>query len=289
MLWDGKFPGRIILILEAHQMHLAISHTTTYTYETSATYSVQCLRLTPPIFEGQNILTWTIKVPGIEKAASFRDGFGNLVHVVTFHDKHTRISIEARGVVETQDLNGVVRGLHDPFPLRNFLRVTDSTTPDEAIYDLAMRSKENTPLQTLHTLMANLNTALHYEVGSTHTQTTAAEALSLKRGVCQDYAHIFIAAARLLKLPARYVNGYFLISGTQDPSYAHHGWVEAWVEGLGWVGFDATNLTCPTDKYVRLATGLDAQSAAPIRGTRRGGEKEALDVRVEVQQQVGQQ
>jgi len=72
-------------------------------------------------------------------------------------------------------------------------------------------------------------------------------------------------------------------------SRAHHAWAEAWVEVLGWLGFDPANGLCPTDRYIRLACGLDSSSAAPIRGTRRGGVEEVLDVVVEVQQQSAQQ
>jgi transglutaminase-like putative cysteine protease len=97
-----------------------------------------------------------------------------------------------------------------------------------------------------------------------------------------------LLAARVLGVPARYVNGYFLTE-TDEPSEAHHAWAEAYIEGLGWLGFDPANGICPTDHYVRLACGLDAGSAAPIRGTRRGGTDEVLDVLVEVQQQSAQQ
>lgn len=103
-----------------------------------------------------------------------------------------------------------------------------------------------------------------------------------------QHAHVFISAARVLDIPARYVNGDF-ISGIEGPSDAHHAWTEAGVDGLGWAGFDATNLTCPTERYVRFACGLDAATAAPVRGLQRGGRNEALDVVVEVEQQGGQQ
>ena len=94
----------------------------------------------------------------------------------------------------------------------------------------------------------------------------------------------FAAAARTLAIPARYVTGY-LVLGEQGTAEAHHAWAETWVEGLGWVGFDVANRVCPTDCYVRLAAGLDARYAAPIIGSRRGGETETLDVSVTVQQQ----
>ena len=124
--------------------------------------------------------------------------------------------------------------------------------------------------------------------GATNTHTSAAEALADGKGVCQDHAHIFIAAARTLGIPARYITGYLVLS-EQDTSDAHHAWAEAWIESLGWVGFDAANRVCPTDRYVRLACGLDASYAAPVIGTRRGGSTEKLDVSVEVQQQSAQQ
>ena len=136
--------------------------------------------------------------------------------------------------------------------------------------------------------MQRVRDEIEYEIGATSAHTTAAEALAEKKGVCQDHAHVFISAARVLGYPARYVNGYYLDGGSGE-SEASHAWAEAYVEGIGWVGFDATNCLCPTDHYVRLAWGLDAVSAAPVRGSRSGGEKEALDVVVEVQQQNNQQ
>jgi transglutaminase-like putative cysteine protease len=143
-------------------------------------------------------------------------------------------------------------------------------------------------LDRLHHLMALVRDRVAYEAGTTHAHTTAADALAEGRGVCQDHAHVFISAARVLGTPARYVNGYF-VSGGDGPSEAHHAWAEAWVEGLGWVGFDPANAMCPTDRYIRLNTGLDALSAAPVRGLRRGDSEESLDVIVEVAQQVAQQ
>ena len=106
--------------------------------------------------------------------------------------------------------------------------------------------------------------------------------------MCQDHAHIFISAARTLGVPARYITGYLLLEAP-SASEAHHAWAEAWVEGLGWVAFDVANRICPTERYVRLAAGLDAGYAAPIIGSRRGGSSEKLDVSVEVQQRSAQQ
>ena len=106
--------------------------------------------------------------------------------------------------------------------------------------------------------------------------------------MCQDHAHIFISAAREAAIPARYVTGYLLLED-QEVADAHHAWAEAWVEGLGWLAFDVANRICPTDHYVRIGAGLDAQYATPIRGSNRGGVGESLEVEVRVAQSMSQQ
>ena len=269
-------------------MLIEVRHKTTYRYAEAARYSIQSLRLEPPTFDAQRVISWSITAPGIETGLRFRDSFGNAVVLAAISGVHDGIEIEACGVVETSDCTGVARGLADTAPLRIFLRHTAITMPSPALIRLAKAAHKRNPLETLHELMRVISEAVVYEIGTSDAHTTATEALEAAKGVCQDHAHVLIAAARILGIPARYVNGYFL-SGTLAPAEAHHAWAEAWVEGLGWVGFDPANRTCPTERYVRLACGLDAASAAPIRGTQRGGSNEALDVEVEVQQQGSQQ
>lgn len=269
-------------------MLIEIRHRTSYRYAEPTRYSVQSLRLEPPTFDAQRVVSWQVTAPGIEKGMRFTDCFGNSVVLTSLAGQHDGIQIEAVGLVETTDSSGVARGLPDTAPLHIYLRHTHRTAPSPALIELARASQKRNTLETLHELMRVTGTVVAYETGTTHEHTTASDALASGRGVCQDHAHVFIAAARILGIPARYVNGYFL-AGTVAPSEAHHAWAEAWVEGLGWVGFDPANRSCPTERYVRLACGLDAASAAPIRGTQRGGVNEALDVEVEVQQQSSQQ
>ena len=126
--------------------------------------------------------------------------------------------------------------------------------------------------------------AITYQFGATGVQTPAAMALHLGRGVCQDYAHIFIACARSGGVPARFVSGHFLRSDGRSSQEAGHAWAEAYVPGLGWVGFDAANCICTTDAHARVAIGLDYLGAAPVRGTRYGGGLETLTVAVKVDQ-----
>jgi transglutaminase-like putative cysteine protease len=267
---------------------VSIGHVTRYKFSTPALYSIHCLRLTPPAFEGQRVLSWSVEMPEIERAVRFRDGFGNMSHLVSIPYPHTEIAIIARGTVETQDRAGFVRGLVETAPTRVFRRETDLTTADDAVRELCASADATDLIDRLHQLMQGVHERVAYSVGETYTQTTAAEALKLGRGVCQDHAHVFISAARHMGLPARYVSGYF-VTGDDDPAEAHHAWGEVWIDGLGWLGFDPANQVCPTDCYVRLACGLDARSAAPITGNRRGGLDEVLDVFVEVQQQSSAQ
>ena len=110
-----------------------------------------------------------------------------------------------------------------------------------------------------------------FDTSPTGTTTTAAQAFALKRGVCQDLSHIFIAAARSLGVPARYIGGHFHRSDGVTDQEAGHAWAEAHVPDLGWVAFDPTNGISATDAHVRVAVGLDYLGAAPVRGSRQGG------------------
>src|ERR1051326_4848730 len=127
-----------------------------------------------------------------------------------------------------------------------------------------------------------------FDPDPTHAATTAAEAFALKRGVCQDLTHIFLAGARSIRLPARYSGGYFHRNDGIIDQEAGHAWAEAFVPALGWVAFDPTNGISATDAHVRVAVGLDYLGAAPVRGTRFGGGGEALDVAVRVSEVGGQ-
>ncbi len=269
-------------------MLVSVSHITRYTLATPVNYSIEALRLTPPSFDAQKVVSWTIDMPHIDESVRFRDSYGNITHLVVLPKPHQEITITARGTVETRDRAGIARGLVEIAPPRVFRRDTPRTLPDDQIRALGKEIDEAEPLEQMHHLMHLIHERVEYVVGATHAATTAAEALKAGKGVCQDHAHVFISAARTMGFPARYVNGYFLTE-RDGPSEAHHAWAEVWLPGLGWVGFDPANKICPTDRYVRLACGLDAASAAPIRGTRRVGVAEALDVKVEVQQQSAQQ
>lgn len=269
-------------------MLISVQHVTRYVYEEPVGYTIQSLRLTPASFKGQRVADWQVRVTGCPSPLRFYDGLGNIVDLVTVHTPHRELLVEASGTVETTDCSGIVTGPSKSIPTRVFLKETEQTRADPAIRELALCISETEPLDKLHALAGLVRDRVEYVAGITDAHTSAAAALADGKGVCQDHAHIFISAARTLGIPARYVTGYLFIDDTQ-PSDAHHAWAEAWVDALGWIGFDVANRVCPTEQYVRLATGLDAGYAAPIVGSRRGGASEKLEVSVAVQQQSAQQ
>ncbi|MGA8396663.1 MAG: transglutaminase family protein [Pseudolabrys sp.] len=268
-------------------MRIHISHATTYTYDMPPSGVTQLLRLTPRDHEGQHVLSWRIDLSEDCLLHQHEDAFGNIIHSFTAEGPFDRLSVEVDGEVDTQDTGGLVKGAVECFPPQLFLRETSLTQPDPAIVDFAKTAQAGTNgdnLALLHALLAALNRQIAFDTDPTHTATTAAQAFALRRGVCQDITHIFVAAARSLGIPARYVGGHFHRADGVTSQEAGHAWAEAYVENLGWVGFDPTNGICITDAHVRVAVGLDYLGASPVRGTRYGGSGETLSVAVRVAQ-----
>ncbi|GGB58295.1 transglutaminase [Roseibium aquae] len=269
-------------------MRLTVRHTTSYRYDAPPANAMQQLRLTPPKAPGQKVVYWELDAPGIQRATTYRDAFGNLVHMVSSDERLEEVHITARGIVETSETHGVLGFEKGAAPTRIFTRVTPLTKANQAIRRMTNALNLDDPIPGLHDLMHLIREKVAYRVGVTETHATAVSALATGEGVCQDHAHIFIAAVRAAGLPARYVSGYLLLEDQQE-SEAHHAWAEVFVQDLGWIGFDISNGICPTDHYIRLTTGLDSRSAAPIRGIRFGGNDENLKVEVDVSQGALQQ
>ena len=267
-------------------MRLRIAHTTSYRYEPPATGVIQILRMTPGSHDGQYVAEWQIDVSTDSHLDMHEDAFGNITHVMT-HDATENLTIAVGGLIETHDTGGVLRGTRERFPPSLFLRQTALTTvtPAMAAFARQLRAEsEDDTLGFLHALMTQINEHMTFDEDPTHSGTSALEAFGLKRGVCQDYAHIFIACARSGGVPARFLSGHFLRADGVVHQQAGHGWAEAFVPDLGWVGFDPANGICTTDAHVRVAMGLDYLGAAPVRGTRYGGGTETLSVAVRVDQ-----
>ncbi len=262
-------------------MRLKISHTTEYVYDAPVAYSLLRMRLTPTDGPMQKVLNWSLTVDGAKVEAGYADQFGNRLELVSVEGSEHTISITASGEVETQDRAGVF-GPHQGYcPLWLFLRETPLTAPGVHIRELAASIRGDSELAQMHALMETLHETVVYTPGTTDAETAAERALEAKTGVCQDHAHIFISAARLLNIPARYVSGYLLMEGVTE-QVATHAWAEVHLPGLGWVGFDAANNICPNDRYVRLACGLSYRDCAPVSGMRLGPAGENLKVSLRV-------
>ena len=263
-------------------MRIRIDHSTRYEYAHPARFIVQMLRLTPRSCENQQVRDWRIETDVDARLRKGEDAFGNIVHSLYTERPTDVLTIRVTGEVSTVEAGGVVRGQAERLLPTVFLRETPLTRADAAIVDYAGNIRQGSALDRMHQLMGGLHQDVAFEVGATSATHTAAEAFSQKRGVCQDHAQIFIAAARHLGVPARYVSGHLNRSDGQHDQDAAHAWAEAWIEGLGWVGFDPANGVCPTEHYVRVAVGLDALGATPIRGTSYGGGLENLTVALHV-------
>ena len=269
-----------------HTMRLRIQHITNYRYEPAATGVIQILRLTPGSHDGQYVAEWQIDVSTDSRLDMHEDAFGNVTHVMT-HGAIEDLTITVGGLIETHDTGGVLRGTDERFPPSLFLRATSLTSVNPAMENFARELRaesEGDALGFLHSLMTQISEHMTFDEDPTNSGTSAIEAFGGKRGVCQDYAHIFIACARSGGVPARFVSGHFLRSDGTVNQQAGHAWAEAHVPDLGWVGFDPANCICITEAHARIAIGLDYLGAAPVRGTRYGGGSETLTVSVKVDQ-----
>ncbi|MDR3419643.1 MAG: transglutaminase family protein [Xanthobacteraceae bacterium] len=268
-------------------MRLRIAHRTVYRYDPPAAGMIQLLRLTPRNHEGQYVIGWRIDVSGDARLNTHEDAFGNLTHVFSADGPFGEFVVNVDGEVETQDTEGIVRGTVERFPPSLFLRDTTLTQADARIRDFAQTIRAadgGDVLGELHTLLNRLHDGMRGESDPLQTEAaTAAEVFARKRGIARDLTHIFIGAAHSLGIPARYVAGYVRPEGAVE-QHAGHAWAEAFVPKLGWVGFDAANCVCPTEAYVRVAVGLDALGAIPVRGMRYGVGGETLAVAIKVDQ-----
>ena len=266
-------------------MRLRVDHETRYTYDAPVSYGLQQVRMRPKDSRGQKVLDWTITVEGGATELCYDDHNGNRVDLIGIEPGRTETSIRCVGLVENTEGDGVL-GKHQGFlPLWHFKRSSPLTQAGEGVRKLVagLGDCDIAQVSTGHALSAAILDTVGYEGGNTHSGTTAEEAITGGTGVCQDHAHIFCSAARLMVLPARYVSGYLMMNDRVEQD-ASHAWAEAFFEGLGWVGFDISNGYSPDERYIRVATGIDFREAAPINGMRMGGSDEGVLVTLKVEQ-----
>ena len=260
-------------------MRLRIRHDIVAHYDEPVLLASRSLHLSPRTFDGQYVRAWHLDITGDCRQARSSDAFGNIVHDCAIEGPLGEIAIAAEGEVEVDDTTGVLQGAPlDRIPSAVFLRetrVTARTSDIMSFADKARMLSDGTPLDVCHKLMH----LIHDEIEALAADPVelcgvrdvpAEKVLAEAGGTPADLAHLFIAAARGLSLPSRFVSGY-VWQEEATATGALAAWAEALIPGLGWVGFDAGNDTCPTDAYVRVASALDQSGAAWVRAADRGG------------------
>jgi len=265
-------------------MRLQIVHTTRYRYTAPIAETVMEVRLRPMDGNGQRCVDFRLELSHGVKARSYIDGFGNNVHHFNLVKPHVGLAVISRSTVET--------GLGpDAEPgedlVQDFLRFRSPVKDVEGVRALARRhaiSDSSSPdaiEAALDELTTTISREYTYDTKVTNVYSVVDDVLTLKAGVCQDFAHLFIAVARVMGVPARYVSGYIhLPKWGKRAQAASHAWAEAWVPGRGWIGFDATHPVRTTPHHVRLAVGRDYSDAAPTRGVYVGSAGSSMTISV---------
>lgn len=260
-------------------MRWKIRHQTHYRYSAPLQYLIQHLRLTPMNSDHQKVISWTVSGPS--PLAAGIDTFGNQQHTLSLTRPTSLVTLLAHGEVVTQHLNdGRLPVTLNAMPVLLFTVPTTYTEVDAQVTDFAQSAFARAWQQQDWLAMADeVRQAVRYQSGVTHVTSTASHALALGQGVCQDHAHVFIAACRVHRIPCRYVSGYFY-PGERDEQ-ASHAWVDIWTE-TGWRSLDVTHGQFAAQRHVRLAIGRDYETAAPVRGVRMGGGEEMMTVEVSI-------
>ena len=261
-------------------MRLKIEHITTFSYDQpiSEAYTEMCLR--PQDSAGQHCLSFSLKTEPQDEQLDYRDRFGNDVSHFDVIQPHNKLVVAARSIVLTPD--HFIQTATELSPLDEFDFLQGSTyAPLMADIDVMVEPLvvKADPKSTALAIMRHTWASIKYEKGATDVTTTAGEALALGRGVCQDFAHVMLAACRGQKIPARYVSGYLYNNGY---SAASHAWVDVYIQNEGWLSLDPTHNCEQNAQYVRVAIGRDYADVPPTRGIFVGNAKESMDVSVRV-------
>jgi transglutaminase-like putative cysteine protease len=262
-------------------MKLEIVHATRYRYSGPIAETVMEVRLRPMDGNGQRCREFHLEISSGIKPGTYRDGYGNDVHYFNLVRPHTSLSVTSRSVVET---GGGLDADPGEELVQDFLRFRSPVKDVPGIRELASRhpiadaGSGSSVEQALDELTLAISREFAYDRAVTNVYSAVDDVLALRAGVCQDFAHLFIAIARTMGVAARYVSGYIHAPGAATT--ASHAWAEAWVPGRGWVGYDATHPVRAAEHHVRLAVGRDYSDAAPTRGIYIGSATGSMEVSV---------
>ena len=266
-------------------MRLRVSHTTTYHYDEPVSYGLQQVRLAPKDHSGQEVVEWNTEIKGGKREAEFIDQHHNQVMLISMDAGAQEVRIDSSGIVETNRSDGII-GQHAGYtPLWYFKRPTAITHPGKLVRKLvsSLDRSGSDDIALMHGFPWRLPKPFATRPDAPMRIPTAEEALETGAGVCQDHAHVMIAAARHMGYAARYVSGYLMMNDRVEQD-ASHAWAEVYCGQIGWTGFDVSNGISPDERYIRVATGLDYSEAAPVIGMRQGQGNEKMQVEIQVQQ-----
>jgi transglutaminase-like putative cysteine protease len=273
-------------------MLLRIQHETKLSYSEPVSETVFDVRMAPPSDEDQTNLGYRLRIVPSAPVTIYRDGFGNRVDLFNIITPYSELVIRATSIVRTHRGNAPASRLNDvawearppdqmaiesleylgPSPLA-------MPCPELDQFLAALKKPEGALATVIDQVMAAVTRALVYEKKVTSARTPVGEALRLGRGVCQDYAHLFLAACRGIGLPARYVSGYIHEPG----EVATHAWCQIWTGTTGWLDIDPTRATFAGDDYIKIAVGRDYSDVPPNRGVWKGRAEETIAVSVKVE------
>jgi transglutaminase-like putative cysteine protease len=279
-------------------MFYNIRHVTTFHYSTSISESMMEVRLQPRTEDRQRCVRFQIALSPKSALSMTRDYLGNVVHGFDIPGQHDRLAITTESIVEVDAAPPVPESL----PAEAWLEYSH-VSHDFDLYDMLLPGKFTVmspalaafmqemdfvrridPLSLVKEINAAIYNTFDYDQTTTDVDSTIDEVLEMRRGVCQDYVHVMLAALRYLGIPARYISGYLFHRQNYDRSAvdASHAWLEAWFPTLGWVGFDPTNNLICQDRHIRVAVGRDYADVPPTKGVFKGAADTELKVSVQV-------
>ena len=270
-------------------MRISVRHVIVQEFAPPARSVIQKMRLRPRALESQHVMSWGIEFDVDCQLRERQDTCGNFVQTLDADGPLNKLTVTARGEIDTFDTAGLLRGEVERFSPEIFLRDTDLTECDPDLRAFAREAIKGvkTELDKPHFLMRAVSEAMAF-AASESDPVSAIDAFKAKKGGSGDMAHVFIAAARAIDVPARFVSGY-LASESDGAERAPdtsdlHSWTEAYVDGLGWIGFDPSICLCMHDGHVRLAVALDWLGAAPLRVAPTQSATRSVDARAIVSQ-----
>lgn len=289
-------------------MRYAVSHKTTLKYASPVRLAQFNVRLRPVEWPGQTVSDFVLKVD--PNPATISEGKGSYyVNEARFalHEAISQLTIESRFSVEREDTPFFITGEAGPalFDLREkAMALPDLSALGPASYSFASPIAgpeheialwaanyldETMPvMEAGRTLMEAIHSEFTFDSSATATDTPPIEAFRNRHGVCQDFTHVMIIAARARGIPAAYVSGYLRTNPPEGQARlvgadAMHAWVNLWCgEELGWVGFDPTNDKLADADHILIGMGRDYSDVAPLDGTFRGSSQQTMLFSVDV-------